>query len=93
MLDIELCKQLLKLEDDWHVAEIELDEPSHRIDITVRFGAPIKKSLFKRANTDTPQETITSDGTAPAASTFSALRTMACHVGGRRPGDSDVGGK
>ncbi len=59
MLDIELCKQLLRLEDDWHVADIKLDEPSHRIDITVRFGAPRKKSLFKRMKKDVPQETIT----------------------------------
>lgn len=52
MRDIEFCAQILKLDQDWSVSEIEIDEPSNRIDITIAFGTPGKKSLFKRSNQD-----------------------------------------
>lgn len=50
MQDIEFFKQILKLNDDWYISEIELDEPSHRLDITIYFGKPGKKSFFKRSS-------------------------------------------
>ncbi len=49
MQDLELCEQLLSLEDGWSISAIELDEPSHRLDITIRFGTAKKRALFKRS--------------------------------------------
>lgn len=60
MLDHELCKEILGLDDSWSVSSIEIDEPSRRLDITIRYGAPKKKSLFRRSDDDdAPQSTIT----------------------------------
>ncbi len=48
MRDIEFCAQVLGLDQNWSVSNIEIDEPSNRIDITIAFAASSKRSLFKR---------------------------------------------
>jgi len=59
MQNIEFCKELLKLDDDWSITEIEIDNPSNRLDITIRFGKQKKKSFFSRGSDDSNQELIT----------------------------------
>lgn len=48
MQDHELFGQILGLQDPWHVEAVEVDEPSHRLDIYIGFAAR-KKGLFKGA--------------------------------------------
>lgn len=59
MQDIEFCQELLKLDDAWSITEIEIDKPSNRLDITIRFGKQKKKSFFSRGSDDSDQELIT----------------------------------
>lgn len=47
MQDLELCQQLLGLDSSWQVESVEIDAPSNRIDITIGFASPKKKTLFK----------------------------------------------
>lgn len=47
MQDLELFKQLLGLQDPWQVEMVEVDTPSHRLDIYVGFTPAKKKGLFK----------------------------------------------
>jgi hypothetical protein len=54
MQDIELCNQLLKLEEPWHAETVGVDAPSQRVDITLNLGTA-KKSLFKRGSTTCPR--------------------------------------
>ena len=52
MRDIEFCNQILDLDEGWSVSEIDIDEPSNRIDITVSFGESNKRGLFFRQRKD-----------------------------------------
>jgi hypothetical protein len=49
MQDLELFTQILGLQEPWHVEAVEVDEPSHRLDIYVGFAGTRKKGLFKGA--------------------------------------------
>lgn len=49
MLDVDLCKQILKLQDPWQVVKIEMDAPSNRLDIHLGFQAEKKRGLFRSA--------------------------------------------
>lgn len=47
MHELDFCKQMLGLHDPWQVEEVEIDQPSHRLDIFIGFGDGRKKGLFK----------------------------------------------
>ena len=59
MQEIEIISQLLKLDADWQVVSVDIDEPSNRIDITIHHVPQQKKKLFSRARKDNEQDTIT----------------------------------
>ncbi len=49
MLDAELLRQILKLQDPWQVVKIDLDAPSNRLDVHLGFQQEKKRGLFRSA--------------------------------------------
>ena len=59
MRDIEFCNQILGLDGEWSVSEIDIDQPSNRIDITIIYGEPSRRGLFRRQRKEESSSNIT----------------------------------
>ncbi len=49
MQDIEIFARLLRLDNNWHVKSVEIDEPSNRLDLVIGHGKTSKKAFFNRS--------------------------------------------
>ena len=51
MYATELLLSLLKLDPSWSISEIEIDEPSNRLDITLCYGGQKKRFFWQKSRT------------------------------------------